>query len=63
VITAEYIQEYLKLSAGLDLPLSVTEELVPLVLGQRAALARLDRFDVAIVRPSVVFDPRAPYGA
>jgi hypothetical protein len=63
MITAEYIQEFLKVSAGLDVPLSVTEELVPLVTGQRATLARLDRFDVAFVRPAVGFDPRAPYSA
>jgi hypothetical protein len=63
VITAEYVQEFLKASADLDVPLSVAEELVPLVRGQREALARLDRFDVASVRPAVGFDPRTPFRA
>jgi hypothetical protein len=37
--------------------------LVPLVRGQKAALAGLEQFDVGMVRSAAVFVPREPYGA
>jgi hypothetical protein len=60
-ITPEYVQQFLAVSAGIDVPLHEAADLVPLVRGQRVALARLERFDVAGVRPALTFDPRQPY--
>jgi hypothetical protein len=60
-ITAEYVQQVLMNSAGIEISLDEAAELVPLVRGQRAALARLDRFDVSFVRPCLDGDPRSAY--
>jgi len=48
-------------SARVNISLVEAAALVPLIRGQKAALAELERFDVSTVRPSAVFDPREPY--
>ena len=63
LITPRYVQEYLRASARMDVSLVEAAALVPLVRGQKAMLAGLERFDVSAVRPSAVFDPREPYRA
>jgi hypothetical protein len=60
--TPESIREYVRALARIELSLAEAAELVPLVRGQKAALARLERFEVDNVRPSAGFDPRSPYG-
>jgi hypothetical protein len=60
-ITPEYIQQFLAVSAGIQLPLDEAADLVPLVRGQRAALDRLQRFSVDSVRPTWSYDARQPY--
>jgi hypothetical protein len=50
-------------TAGVDVSLVEAAALVPLIRGQKAAFAQLERFDVSAVRPSAVFDPREPYRA
>jgi hypothetical protein len=62
LITPLYIQEYLRATARMEVSLVEAAALVPLVRGQKAAFAGLERFDVDMVRPSAVFDPREPYG-
>lgn len=61
VIDAEDVQKELLFSAGVAISLDEARELVPLVLAQRAALQRLERFDTAQMRLPVRFDPRAPF--
>jgi hypothetical protein len=56
-----YIQEYLRVTARVNISLVEAAELVPLVRGQKMAFAELERFDVSNLRPSAVFDPREPY--
>jgi hypothetical protein len=63
LITPPYIQGYLRATARMEVSLVEAAALVPLVRGQKAAFAALERFDVGMVRPSAVFDPREPYGA
>ncbi|HEV7664062.1 MAG TPA: hypothetical protein VGQ62_11045 [Chloroflexota bacterium] len=55
------MQEYLRVTARVDVSLEDAAALVGLVRGQKAALAALEQFDVSSVRPSATFDPRAPY--
>jgi hypothetical protein len=62
-ITAEYVQSFLMNSAGIELPIHEAEDLAVLVQAQRAALNRLEPFDVAGVRPNLRFDPRSAYCA
>jgi len=47
--------------AGVEISLPEAAELVPLIRGQKAALAALERFDVSTIRPSATFDPRQGY--
>jgi hypothetical protein len=63
LITPLCIQEYLRATARMEVSLVEAAALVPLVRGQKAAFAGLERFDVDMVRPSAVFDPREPYSA
>jgi hypothetical protein len=63
LITPPYIQQYLRATARMEVSLVEAAALVPLVRGQKAAFAGLERFDVDMVRPSAVFDPREPYSA
>ncbi len=63
LITPLYIQEYLRATARIEVSLVEAAALVPLVRGQKAAFAGLEQFDVDMVRPSAVFDPREPYSA
>ena len=60
-IDAEYVQQYLLVSVGIQLSLDEAADLVPLVVAQRAALAKLERFDVSDVRASGSPDPRSAY--
>ena len=63
LITPQYIQDYLRATARIEVSLAEAAALVPLVRGQKAGFAQLERFDVSTVRPSAVFDPREPYRA
>ena len=58
--SAEFIQEYLSFTAGILISREEAEELVPLIVASRAALRRLERFDVSGVRPLIPFDPSFP---
>lgn len=60
-LTPAYIQQFLRLSAGISIDIEEAEQLLPLVAASRAALRRLERFDVGNVRPSLTFDPCFPY--
>ena len=62
LITPRYIQDFLRATARVEVTLMEATALVPLVRGQKAAFAGLERFDVSTVRPAV-FDPREPYSA
>jgi len=61
LITPQYVQEYLRATARVEVSLVEAAALVPLVRAQKAAFAGLERFDVGPVRPSALFDPREPY--
>lgn len=61
MITADTVRDHLLEFAGIRLTREEAADLVPLVVAQRAALARLERFDVADVRGPVGYDPRLPY--
>ena len=61
LITPQYVQEYLRATARMEVSLVEAAALVPLVRGQKAAFAGLERFDVSLVRPSAKFDPREPF--
>jgi hypothetical protein len=55
--TPEQVQRFLEESAGIHIDLDEATRLAPLIAGSRAALRRLERFDVSSVRPLVPFDP------
>ena len=59
-LSPELIQRYLEESAGIRISQDEAAQLVPLVAASRAALRRLERFDVSDVRPLVPFDPTFP---
>ena len=61
MLSAEYVQTFLELSAGIRVSLEEAQALVPLVASQRSAFCRFDRFDLSAVRLPVSYDPRAPY--
>jgi len=63
LITPQYVQQYLRATAGIEVSLREAAELVPLVRGQKAAFRGLEQFDVSTVRPSATFDPREPYAS
>jgi hypothetical protein len=60
VFSPELVQQYLEESAGIRISLDEAARLVPLIAASRAALRRLERFDVSNVRPLVPFAPTFP---
>lgn len=56
-VTGAYVQESLRLMAGIDVDVDEAAAVARLVEANRRALDLLDRFDVAEVRPAVLFDP------
>jgi hypothetical protein len=53
----------MRVSARVSISLVEAARLVPLIRGQKAAFAELERFDVSTVRPAALFDPREPFVA
>jgi hypothetical protein len=60
-LTPAFVQETLRVLAGLEIDAAEAERLVPSITTQREALASLDQFDVCEVRSSLRFDPTGPY--
>ena len=56
-LTPTFVQEYLRLIIGIDIPLSEAEAILPTIEANRAMLASLDQFDVQEIRPASVYDP------
>jgi hypothetical protein len=55
--TPTFVQEYLRLIIGIDIPLDEAEAIIPNVEANRAMLASLDRFDVREIRPASIYSP------
>jgi hypothetical protein len=60
-LTPTFVQETLRVLAGLEIDAAGAVRLLPAIETQRAALATLDQFDVCEVRSSLRFDPTGPY--
>ncbi len=60
-LTPAFVQETLRVLAGLEIAADEARRLVPAIQAQREALAHLDQFDVCEVRSSLSFDPTIPY--
>ena len=56
-MTGDHVRESLRLLAGIDVDADEAAAVARLVEANRQALENLDRFDVAEVRPAVLFDP------
>lgn len=56
-LTPKFVQEYLRLLAGIDISLSEAEAIIPNIEANRAMLASLDEFDVQEIRPASVYSP------
>ena len=56
-LTPTFVQEYLRLLAGIDISLSEAEAIIPNIEANRAMLASLDEFDVQEIRPASVYSP------
>ena len=56
-VTGAFVQESLRLLAGIDVDADEAAAVARLVEANRRALELLDRFDVGEVRPAVLFDP------
>lgn len=55
--TVAYVQQTLTLLAGIAVDDAEAAALIGLIQANSRALAQLDRYDVAEVRPAVLFDP------
>jgi hypothetical protein len=60
-LTPTFVQETLRMLAGLEIDAEEAGRLLPMIQAQRDALATLDQFDVCEVRSSLSFDPTSPY--
>lgn len=60
-LTPTFVQETLRVLAGLEIDAAAAGKLVPAIQAQRDALATLDQFDVGEVRSSLGLDPTGPY--
>jgi hypothetical protein len=59
-LTPAFVQQALATLADLHVDEAEAAALIPLILANRRDLACLDRFDVAEVRPAVLYDPTVP---
>ncbi len=60
-LTPAFVQETLRVLAGLEIDAAEASQLVPFIQAQQGALAVLDQFDLCEVRSSLSFDPTEPY--
>jgi hypothetical protein len=60
-LTPAFVQEYLRVLAGLEIDADEARALLPAIRSQGDALAHLDQFDLSEVRSSLAFDPTMPY--
>jgi len=60
-LTPEWIQEALRLLAGIEIDAGEAARVLPWAESALAARAALAPFDVAEVRSSLQFDPTGPY--
>ena len=60
-LTPTFVQETLRVLAGLEIDAEEARRLLPTIQAQRDALAHLDQFDIGEVRSSLAFDPTGPY--
>jgi hypothetical protein len=59
--TPAFVQEYLRVLAGLEIDADEARALLPAIQSQAASLAHLDQFALSEVRSSLAFDPTVPY--
>jgi hypothetical protein len=60
-LTPAFVQETLRVLAGLDVDAEEARKLLPGIQANRAAMAAIEPFDVCEVRSSLGFDPTGPY--
>jgi hypothetical protein len=60
-VTPEWIQQTLRLVAGIEIDAAEAARALPWVDAALASRAALARFDVGEVRSSLAFDPTGPY--
>jgi hypothetical protein len=60
-LTPTFVQETLRVLAGLEIDADEARRILPAIQAQRDALAHLDQFDLSEVRSSLAFDPTVPY--
>jgi hypothetical protein len=60
-LTPAFVQETLRVLAGLEIDATEAERILPAIEAQRRALATLDQFDVGEVRSALGIDATMPY--
>jgi hypothetical protein len=60
-VTTEWVQQTLRLVAGIEIDAEEAARVVPWVQLARASRAAIAPFDVGEVRSSLQFDPTGPY--
>jgi len=60
-VTPEWIQQTLRLIAGIDIDAEEAARVLPWAEGALASRAALAQFEIAEVRSSLRFDPTGPY--
>ena len=60
-LTPAFVQEALRVLAGLEVSAEEAAKLLPGIQANRDAMAAIEPFDVREVRSSLGFDPTGPY--
>ncbi|HEY7065465.1 MAG TPA: hypothetical protein VII06_28575 [Chloroflexota bacterium] len=60
-LTPAFVQETLRVFAGLEIDAAEAEKLLPWIKANRDAMAAVEPFDLCEVRSSLGFDPTGPY--